>query len=114
VRKLAYQLGDDLNEESPRRARWPRVLLIMILVAGLCPLLLDGAAISLGHWKEYLGVSANVSTPTLDRVAESLNDLNRGLWGWVTPWFHSLPWQPNVVIPTAIIVMAAAMLMLRR
>ncbi|MFO0888950.1 MAG: hypothetical protein U0790_07355 [Isosphaeraceae bacterium] len=114
MRKLAYQLGDDLYEEAPPRRRWLRLGLILLLVVGLFPLVLDGASLCLGHWKEYFGISADVRTPTLDRVGETLDDLNRVVWGQITPWFQALPWTPRMVIPMGLITMAAAMMMLRR
>ncbi len=114
MRKLSYQLGDDLESEVPSRHRWTKILLILLLLAGLVPLGLDGVSICLGHWKEYLGMRSEISTPTLDRVAEVVHDLDVTIRGQVTPWFYSLPWQPSAVIPMGMIVMALAMLMLRR
>jgi len=114
MQKLAYQLGDDLISDAPPRPRWAKIVLIALLVAGLVPLGLDGMSICLGHWKEYLGMRSEITTPTLDRVAECLHDLDTALWAKVAPWFYSLPWEPGVVLPVAIIVMALAMLMLRR
>jgi hypothetical protein len=114
MRKLSYRLSDDLIEGAPRRSRWPRVFLVVLLVAGLGPLALEGAAISIGHWKQVLGVSADVRTPTLDRVGESLQDLSDTLWSQVTPIFSSLPWEPKVIVPATVIVMGLAMMLLRR
>ena len=114
MRKLSYELGDDIIREVRPRSRWPVVLLILLLVLGLTPLALDGAAICIGHWKEVLGVSSDVSTPTLDRVGEALHDLSDSLWGQVTPVFRALPWEPTLIVPATVIVMGLAMMLLRR
>ncbi len=113
MRKLAYQLGNDIQAETPRR-RWPMVLMVLFLMVGLGPLALEGAAICLGNWKEFMGVSTDVRTPVLDQVSESLQDMNSAFRLWVTPFFHGLPWEPTVVLPVATIIMAVAMFMLRR
>jgi hypothetical protein len=113
MRKLAYQLGEDIQAETPRR-RWPTVLMVLFLIMGLGPLAMEGAAMCLGNWKEVMGVSTDVQTPVLDRVTESLQDLNGAFWLWVTPCFRGLPWEPTVVLPAATIIMALAMFMLRR
>ena len=114
MRKLAFQIGDDFIEEARPRPRWPKVLMIFFLVVGFTPLALDGAAICLGNWKEVVGVSSDVRTPTLDRVQESLQELSNTVWSEVAPCFGSLPWEPKMVIPGTAIVMGLAMMMLRR
>jgi hypothetical protein len=115
MRKLAFQVGVDVTTEERRRSRWPRVLLILFLLIGIGPLALEGGAICLANWREFMGVSStSANTPVLDQVQESLHDMNDGLWRQVTPWFRRLPWDPQRVIPAAALVMAVAMLMLRR
>jgi hypothetical protein len=113
MRKLAYQLGHDIQSE-PRRSRWPLVLLVLLLIVGLGPLALEGAALCLGNWKEFIGASTDVRTPVLDRVQETMHDMSSAFWLEVGPFFRRLPWEPKAVLPAATIVMAIAMLMLRR
>jgi hypothetical protein len=113
MRKLPYQLGHDIQSEQ-RRSRWPLVLLILLLLVGLGPLVLEGAAICVGNWKEFIGASTDVRTPTLDRVQETLQDMSSAFWLEVTPFFRQLPWEPKVVLPAATIIMAMAMILLRR
>jgi hypothetical protein len=114
MRKLAFQIGAEITEER-RRSRWPLVLLSLFLLVGLGPLALEGGAICAANWKEFLGVSsASASTPVLDHVQGSLQDANDFFWSQVTPLFRSLPWDPKRVIPAGALVMAVAMLMLRR
>jgi hypothetical protein len=113
MRKLAFQLGPDIQEEK-RRSRLPLVFVALLLLIGLGPLALEGGAICLAKWKEVMGVSANVRTPVLDELQERLHDLSDTFWLQVTPWFRRLPWEPKMVLPAAAIVMAAAMLLLRR
>ena len=113
MRKLAYQLGDSLQPE-PRRSRLPLILVGLILLIGLAPLLLEGGSLCLANWKEFMGVSADVRTPVLDEIQDRLHDLRDTFWGEITPWFRRLPWDPQMVLPAAAVVMAIAMLMLRR
>jgi hypothetical protein len=113
MRKLTVRMDDMIPDARPR-PRWPGVLLVSFLVLGLTPLALDGAAICLGNWKEVLGVSSDLRTPTLDRVSESLHDLSDSLWGQVTPIFRALPWEPKLIVPATVIVMGLAMMLLRR
>jgi len=113
MRKLAGQLGSEIQVEH-HRSKWPSVLMALILLLGLGPLALEGIALCVGTWKEFLGVSGNVKTPVLDGVQDSLNDMSDIFWSQITPWFRSMPWDPKMVLPVAAVVMVMAMLMLRR
>jgi len=112
MRKLALQLGDDIHQEK-RPSKLPLVLMSLILLIGLGPLALEGVGVCLSMWKELFGVSNNVRTPVLDGVQERLQDLSDTIWLQITPFFHSMPWDPKLVLPAAAIVMVLAMLMLR-
>ena len=113
MRKLAGQLGSEMEVER-HRSKWPSVLMALILLVGLGPLALEGIAVCVGNWKEFLGVSGNVKTPVLDGVQDSLNDARDIFWSQITPWFRSIPWDPKMVLPVAAVVMVMAMLMLHR
>jgi hypothetical protein len=113
MRKLAWQFGDNVQEER-RRSKLPLILLVVFLVIGLAPLALEGGAICLANWKEFMGVSAEVRTPLLDSVQERLDSMKDTFWNEITPFFRHPPWDPKMVLPASALVMAAAMLMLRR
>ena len=113
MRKLAGQLGSEV-EVLHHRSKWPLVLIVLILLAGLGPLALEGSALLVGTWKEFLGVNCNVKTPLLDSLQDNLNDMNGEVMREVRHWFSSMPWDPKLVLPTAAVVMVLAMLMLRR
>lgn len=113
MRKLAFQLGDDVQEARPR-SRVPGILLGLLLVVGLGPLALEGGAICLGHWRDYMGVNGQVKTPVLDQLQEVMQSTNESLWLEASPYLRRLPWDPKMVLPAATIVMAMAMFMLRR
>jgi hypothetical protein len=113
MRKLAGQLGSEIQVEH-HRSKWPSVLMALILLLGLGPLALEGIALCMSTWKEFLGIADNVKTPVLDGVRDSLNDMRDIFWSQITPWFRSMPWDPKMVLPVAAVVMVMAMLMLRR
>jgi len=113
MRKLAHQHGDSLQADR-RPSRLPLILIGMILLVGLGPLALEGGSLCVASWKEFMGVSSNVRTPVLDGIQERMHDLSDSFWIEITPWFRRLPWDPKMVLPTAGIVMAISMLMLRR
>jgi hypothetical protein len=113
MRKLAFQHGEDLQADRPR-SRLPRIAAGLILLVAVGPLALEGGSLCVANWKEFMGVSSNVRTPVLDEIQERLHDLSDTFWLEITPWFRRLPWDPKVVLPTGGIVMAIAMLMLRR
>jgi hypothetical protein len=113
MRKLAWQLGDDIQQERPR-SKLPLIALVALLVIGLGPLLLEGGAICLANWKEFMGISAEVRTPWLDFVQNGIENMKDTFWYQITPFFRHLPWDPTMVLPAAALVMAVAMLLLRR
>jgi hypothetical protein len=113
MRKLAMQLGHDLQEER-RKSKVPLYLFIVFLTIGLGPLAIEGGSICLSNWKEVMGVASNVRTPVLDNVQASLDDMRNYFWNEVTPFFRHIPWDPKMVLPAAGVIMAVAMLMLRR
>ena len=57
----------------------------LILLLGLGPLAVEGIALCVGTWKEFMGVSDNVKTPALDGVQDSLNDMSDIFWSEITP-----------------------------
>ena len=89
MRKLAGQLGSEMEVER-HRSKWPSVLMALILLVGLGPLALEGIAVCVGTWKEFLGVSGNVKTPVLDGVQDSLNDARDIFWSQITPEWRFL------------------------
>jgi hypothetical protein len=113
MRKLALQLGHDFQEEK-KRSKLPGIFLVIILVIGFAPLLMEGTSLCLANWREMMGVSASVKTPALDSVQENLETMQQAFWSEVTPYFRRLPWEPRMVLPASALVMAVAMLMLRR
>jgi hypothetical protein len=113
MRKLAMQVGDDIHEEKPR-SRLPAVLMILLLLVGLAPLANEGVALCISSWKEYMGIPATVRTPVLDYLAEKLETAQSSLRDQVSPVFHRIPWDPKMVLSVGALVMAVAMLMLRR
>ncbi len=113
MRKLAFQVGEDIHEEKPR-SRVPLVLLSLLLLVGLGPLALEGGAVCVGYWKEFMGESADVRTPVLDQLQDSMHDASDVFWAEIRPYFRRLPWDPKMVLPAATIIMAVAMFMLRR
>lgn len=113
MRKIAIRLDDDIREER-RRSRIPLVFTGLFLLVGLGPLALEGAVMCVANWKEFMGISAEARTPTLDRVQETLEDMNESCRNYVNSWFRDLPWKPSIVLPIAGVVMSLAMLLLRR
>jgi hypothetical protein len=113
MRKAVFQLDHEIHEERPR-SRLPLILLALFLLVGLGPLALEGGAICVANWKEFMGVSAEARTPMLDRVQDSLHDLSESCNQQFRTWFRVLPWEPRMVLAVAGVIMALAMLMLRR
>jgi hypothetical protein len=113
MRKLAMQIGDDIHEEKPR-SRLPFVLMILVLLIGCAPLAIEGGSLCLSTWKEFLGMPAIVRTPVLDSVTESWSTARDTFRDQVAPLFRRIPWDPKMVLPAAALVMAVAMLLLRR
>jgi hypothetical protein len=113
MRKLGMQLGHDLQVER-RRSKVPLCLFVVFVTVGLGPLALEGGSICLSNWKEVMGVSSSVRTPALDNVQAHLDSMKDAFWDQVTPYFRRMPWDPKMVLPAAAVVMAVAMLMLRR
>ena len=113
MRKAVFRLDDEIHQERPR-SRWPLVLVGLFLLVGLGPLAMEGGAICVANWKEYMGIAAEAPTPVLDSVQDTLHDLSETCYRQVTPWFRTLPWEPKMVLAVAGVIMAAAMLLLRR
>ncbi len=113
MRKLAGQLGSEIPVEH-HRPRWPGVLMALILLLGLGPLAIEGIALCVSEWKEFLGIADNVKTPVLDGFQNNLNDIQDIFRSQITPYLSSMPWDPKMVLPVAAVVMVMAMLMLRR
>ena len=87
----------------------------MLLRSACAPLAVEGGSLCLANWKEFMGISATVRTPVLDSMTESSCRPPRTPSGTRSrPSFRRIPWDPKMVLPAAALVMAVAMLMLRR
>ena len=113
MRKTVFRLDDEINEERPR-SKLPLVFFVLFLVIGLGPLALEGASVCVANWKGIIGVSTEAPTPILDAVQDNLHEMNDGCRHFFSPWLRSLPWEPRMVLAVAGVIMALAMLMLRR
>lgn len=113
MRKATFQLDQEINEDRPR-SRVPLIFLCLFLVVGLGPLAIEGTAICVANWKEFMGVSAEARTPILDGVQDALHVLRENCNQQFGYWFRGLPWEPRMVLAVAGVIMALAMLMLRR
>lgn len=113
MRKIALQSFDEIPDEK-RRSRVPLILFTLFLTLGLAPLALEGVSVILGNWKECLGVSAQVRTPVMDSIQETVDNVQTEFWLEVAPYARRLPWDPRMVLPASALIMAVAMLMLRR
>ncbi len=79
MRKLAFQIGDDI-QEAPRRSKVPLFLMGLFLLIGLGPLALEGASLCLSSWKEFMGIRAEVKTPILDEIQDCVEDARATFW----------------------------------
>lgn len=113
MRKFAIQLEQEIAPPV-KTSRWPKVVLVLFLIVGLAPLAIEGASLCLANWKEALGMSASVSTPAIDSVQETFEDARAAFWGEIMPYFRRLPWDPKTVLCVGGVVMAVAMMMLKR
>jgi hypothetical protein len=113
MRKLAMLVGHDVHAEH-RKSKVPLCLFIFFLTTGLLPLAIEGASICLSNWKEVMGINSKVRTPVLDNLQVNLDNMKDLFWDQITPFFRRVPWDPKMVLPAAGVVMAVAMLMLRR
>ena len=113
MRKAILQLDHEIPDERPR-PRWPLILLVLFLLVGLGPLALEGCAICVANWKEFMGVSAEARTPILDNVQDTLHELSESCNRQFRAYFRTLPWEPRMVLAVAGVIMGAAMLLLRR
>jgi hypothetical protein len=113
MRKSVFRLDEEIIEDRPP-SKLPLVFLGLFLLVGLGPLALEGGAICLANWREFMGISADVRTPILDKVQDTMHDLNEGCRQSCSYWFRALPWEPRMVLSVAGVIMALAMLMLRR
>jgi hypothetical protein len=110
--KNAITLAPDLRPDRPRRRLLP-ILLLLLTVPLLVPVIMDTVALYYSQWREILGDPTAVRTPTLDAIGERIGEVREDLWYQVSSRFNRVPWNPQVVLSVAVVVMVAAMVMLR-
>jgi hypothetical protein len=111
--KNSIMLAPDLRPQRPGTRLLPSAV-ICLLAALLVPLLMEGVVLCYSRWCEVLGTSVDVRTPVLDSIGDHLQDAREAVWNTVAPQFQKVPWNPKVVLPIAAVIMALAMMMLRR
>ncbi len=110
--KRIITLAPDIRPDCRRRRLLP-ILLLSATVPLLAPVIKDAAALCYGQWREVMGTPTDVRTPTLDAIGERIDSVREDLWYHVTSRFNRVPWNPQIVLLIAVVVMLLAMVMLR-
>jgi hypothetical protein len=110
--KTFITLAPDLKPDRPRRKVLP-ILSLFIVASLLAPIIIEGAALCCGQWREMLGSPTEVRTPTLDAIGEQIGAIGEDLGYHLSSRFHRVPWNPRVVLAVALAVMFLAIVMLR-
>jgi hypothetical protein len=93
-----FRAADDVSSDTrKRRLRWRGILAVLVGVM-LAPILYETTALSVARWRSLTGPSTSVSTPVLNSMQSSYNDLSRAGNRAVRSKFHDLPWKPRVVL----------------
>jgi hypothetical protein len=87
---------------------------MLVLIPLTSPLILEVVSLCYGQWTEILGTPVVVRTPIMDSISERLEAAREDLRFWVLAGFDRVPWNPNVVLPVLVVVMAVGVMMLRR
>ncbi len=110
--KNPIPLAPDVCRE-PRRRRLIPIISLFVAATMVAPVFVDAVALCYAQWCEMLGTPVSVRTPTLDAIGERVESVRSECWYHVSSRFQRVPWNPRVVLPIAIVVMAVAMIMLR-
>jgi hypothetical protein len=110
--KNPITLAPDLRSDRPRRRVLP-ILSLFVVAPLLAPILVEVVALGYGQWCEILGTPTAVRTPTLDAIGERIGAVHEEILYHVSSRFQRVPWNPRIVLPLAVAVMALAMVMLR-
>jgi hypothetical protein len=97
-----------------RRSRLLPIAALLILIPLMSPLILEVLSLCYAQWNEMLDTPVAVRTPILDSISERLEAVREDLRFWVLAGFDRVPWNPNVVLPVLVVVMAVGVMMLRR
>ena len=103
-------------DASSDRGKSKLLLIVSISVLALlvAPLFMEGVALCYAQWCDVLGNSVAVRTPILDSIGDQLRTVQVDIRNALTPVFERVPWNPKVVLPIAVVIMALAMALLRR
>jgi hypothetical protein len=97
-----------------RRSRLLPVAALLILISLMSPLILEAMSLCYAHWNEMLDTPVVVRTPIMDSISERLEAVREDLRFRLSSGFDRVPWNPNVVLPVLVVVMAVGVMMLRR
>ncbi len=98
---------------EPRRRKLLPIISLFVVAPLLAPVVKDAIVLCYAQWCEMLGTPVSVRTPTLDAIGERIESVRSECWYHVSSRFQRVPWNPRVVLPIAIVIMAVAMIMLR-
>jgi hypothetical protein len=102
----------DLRPER-RRSKVLPIASIFVLASLLTPLVIEVVALCHAQWCEVLGTSVTARTPTLDSIGDRIQEVREECWSCISSRFQRVPWNPRVVLPVLVVVMALGMVMLR-
>ncbi|MGP0062650.1 MAG: hypothetical protein ACLQGP_03470 [Isosphaeraceae bacterium] len=111
--KTPITLAPDLHPDR-RRSRLLPIAAMFVSIILTTPVLVEVASLCYAQWSEILGTPVSVRTPILDAFCDRVEAFRQNLGFRVYSYFQQVPWDPKVVLPTIAVVMAIAMMMLRR
>src|SRR2546421_526702 len=110
--KNPLPLAPDLRPNR-RKSKLLPIASIFVMAPLLAPLVMETVALCHAQWCELLSTSATVRTPYLDSMGERIQSVRQDLWDRIGSRFQRVPWNPKVVVPILVVVMALAMVILR-
>jgi hypothetical protein len=111
--KKTITLAPDWSPGNSRKTLLP-VASICVLAALSAPLIKETMALCYSGWCNVLDRPITVRTPILDAIGEGIQTAQQEITNTITPHFNRVPWNPQVVLAAAVVVMTLAMVMLRR
>ncbi len=98
---------------EPRRSKAPRKLWFAIIALLLAPIVVEGAAIWYGQWREALGRPGEVHAPILYAAWDHFQAASTSLWSTGEFWLSECSSQPTIVLPIAGVLLALGIALLK-
>jgi hypothetical protein len=112
MHKAPIPIAPDIRPAKPRRPLLRKAAMVLVGIS-LAPLVAEGTSICYAQWSQVMGTNTEARTPVLDSLFDGLDSGRQSCSGTVSSVFQHTPWNHQIVLGVAVVLVIVGVGMLK-